>query len=141
MRSDLLVPKITSPTQVLVRIHAASVDAVDIAILSGLGRCERRMFRAGRGSILGRDFSGVVLDVGRKVTNVDVGDAVWSALPIAANAGALCEFVVVESDQLCLRPTKLSHDGAATLPYACLKVWNALVYQGDNGCGIFCNSM
>ena len=62
-----------------------------------------------------------------------MGDAVWSALPIAANSGALCEFVVIESDQLCLRPTKLSHDGAATLPYACLKVWNALVYQGNNG--------
>ena len=41
LRSDLLVPKILSPTQVLVRIHAASVDAVDIAILSGLGRHER----------------------------------------------------------------------------------------------------
>ena len=35
LRSDLLVPKITSPTQVLVRVHAGSVDAVDIAILSG----------------------------------------------------------------------------------------------------------
>jgi len=132
LRSDLLVPKITSPTQVLVRIHAGSVDAVDIAILSGLGRCERRMFRTGTGNgILGRDFSGVVLDVGKKVKNVDVGDAVWSALPIAANNGALCEFVVVESNQLCLRPTKLSHDGAATLPYACLKVWDALVNQGN----------
>ena len=42
------------------------------------------MFRSGTGNgILGRDFSGVVLDVGRKVTNVDVGDSVWSALPIA----------------------------------------------------------
>ena len=93
---------------------------------------ERRMFRTGNGNgILGRDFSGVVLDVGRKVTNVDVGDAVWSALPIGANSGALCEFVVVESYQLCLRPTKLSHDGAATLPYACLKVWDALVNQGS----------
>jgi len=132
LRSDLLVPKILSPTQVLVRIHAASVDAVDIAILSGLGRHERRMFRTGTGNgILGRDFSGVVLDVGKKVTNVDVGDAVWSALPIGANSGALCEFVVVESYQLCLRPTKLSHDGAATLPYACLKVWDALVNQGS----------
>ena len=36
LRSDLLVPKITSPTQVLVRVHAGSVDAVDIAILSGI---------------------------------------------------------------------------------------------------------
>ena len=76
-------------------------------------------------------IANVVLDVGRKVTNVDVGDAVWSALPIAAHNGALCEFVVVESNQLCLRPTKLSHDGAATLPYSCLKVWDALVNQGN----------
>ena len=129
LKSNLIVPKITRPTQVLVRIHAASVDAADIAILSGVGRVERKMYSKKGDSILGRDFSGVVLDIGRKVKNVDVGDNVWSALPIASN-GALCEFVVVESDIVSLRPAHLSHDGAATLPFACLKVWDAFVNQG-----------
>ena len=35
LRSDLIVPRITRPNQVLVRIHAASVDLTDISILSG----------------------------------------------------------------------------------------------------------
>ena len=35
LKSDLLVPRITNPQQILIRVHAASVDQVDIAILSG----------------------------------------------------------------------------------------------------------
>lgn len=128
LRSDVLVPKITNAYEVLVRVHAASVDSADIAILSGYGRNERNMYRR-QSDILGRDFSGVVLDVGRNVKNVKVGDAVWAALPIAMN-GALREFIVIQSHLLSLRPKNLSHDGAATLPYSCLKVWDALVWQG-----------
>ena len=129
LRSDIIVPKISDPNQVLVRVHAASVDAADVSILSGYGRNERGCYKNRKVHVLGRDFSGVVLDVGRSVKNVEVGDAVWSALPIAAN-GSLSEFLVVDSRLVSLKPTHLSHDGAATLPYSCLKVWDALVNQG-----------
>ena len=35
LKSNLEVPRITNPQQVLIRVHAASVDMTDIAILSG----------------------------------------------------------------------------------------------------------
>ena len=60
---------------------------------------------------------GVVLDVGRKVSHVEVGDTVWSAQPIACN-GTLSEFVVIDGNSVRLKPVHLSHDGAATLPYS-----------------------
>ena len=129
LRSDLIVPRITRPNQVLVRVHAASVDVTDISILSGLGKTERKMSQDQKKClVLGRDFSGVVLDVGRNVSNVEVGDTVWSAQPIALN-GTLSEFVVIESNTVRLKPVLLNHDGAATLPYSSLLVWDALVNQ------------
>ena len=78
--------------------------------------------------ILGRDFSGVVLDVGRKVSHVEVGDTVWSAQPLASN-GTLSEFLVINADSVRLKPAHLGHDGAATLPFSSLMVWDALVNQ------------
>jgi hypothetical protein len=133
LRSDLIVPRISRPHQVLVRIHAASVDLADVAILSGLGRTERRYNSEAVGDpnsklVLGRDFSGVVLDVGRQVVHVGVGDAVWSAQPLAAN-GTLSEFVVIDGNSVRLKPVHLGHDGAATLPYSGLRVWNTLVKE------------
>lgn len=122
LRSDLTVPKIVKPNEVLVRIHAASIDLIDIALLSGLGRIEQTLFKCSNASpkVLGRDFSGVVLDVGRNVSHLEVGDQCWSAIPLAVRNGSLSEFVVMESSSVRLKPAHLSHDGAATLPYSSL---------------------
>ena len=121
LRSDLTVPKIVKPNEVLVRIHAASIDLIDIALLSGLGRIEQTLFKCRNESpkVLGRDFSGVVLDVGRNVSHLEVGDQCWSAIPLAVH-GSLSEFIVMEAKSVRLKPAHLSHDGAATLPYSSL---------------------
>ena len=66
------------------------------------------------------------MEVGRKVKHVGVGDAVWSAQPIGLS-GTLSEFVVVRGDSVRLRPPHLAHEGAATLPYSGLSVWDAIV--------------
>ena len=82
----LEAPRITDPNQVLVRVHAASIEPVDVSILSGLGRHERRP----RGScsdrqlVLGRDLSGVVVEVGLNVSTLAVGDQVWAIVPLTA---------------------------------------------------------
>jgi NADPH:quinone reductase-like Zn-dependent oxidoreductase len=48
---------------------AASVDPVDVLVLSGLGRNERAA-AAGEAVVLGRDFSGVVVEVGFNVQDL-----------------------------------------------------------------------
>jgi reticulon-4-interacting protein 1, mitochondrial len=97
IRSDFERPRIESPDQVLVRIHAASVDPVDVLILSGTGRNERDA--SADSVVLGRDFSGVVVEVGLHVEEFKIGDGVWSAVPVAAN-GCLAEYVVLPVDQV-----------------------------------------
>lgn len=125
LSSDYERPRIEHPDQVLVRIHSASVDPSDISLLSGVGRNERRPDPRGT-FILGRDFSGVVVEVGLQVNNLNVGDGVWSALPLVNN-GSLCEYIVLRSSQVKLKPPHLGHDSACTIPYAGLQTWKALV--------------
>ena len=57
-KSNLVMPRITETNQVLVRVHAGSVDSADIAILSGMGRNERKPSQD-RNLVLGRDLSGI----------------------------------------------------------------------------------
>ena len=89
MAEGLEAPRITDPNQVLVRVHAASVEPVDISILSGLGRHERLRSSSSKGSsserlVLGRDLSGVVVEVGINAATLDVGDQVWAIVPLTA---------------------------------------------------------
>ena len=58
--------------EVVVDIHAASVNAADYKVRLGGGRYSLSRFP----HILGRDFSGVVSMVGAGVTDFAVGDAV-----------------------------------------------------------------
>jgi NADPH:quinone reductase-like Zn-dependent oxidoreductase len=61
------------PGEVVVDIHAASVNAADYKVRLGGGRYSLSQFP----HILGRDFSGVVSAHGAGVTNFTVGDAVF----------------------------------------------------------------
>src|SRR5574341_1768428 len=60
------------PGEVVVDIHAASVNAADYKVRLGSNRSNLRF-----PYILGRDFSGVVSTVGAGVTDLTVGDAVF----------------------------------------------------------------
>ena len=99
MTCDFERPRILCPDQVLIRVQAGSVDPADVLILSGLGRNERRSDSDENSVVLGRDFSGVVVEVGVGVDDLKVGDGVWSAIPLAEN-GALCEYVVLPASQV-----------------------------------------
>ena len=48
--------------------------------------------------------------------------SVWGALPISSS-GSLCEFIVVDSRSVRLKPHLLDHLGAATLPFSSLQVY------------------
>ena len=48
---------------------------------------------------LGRDFSGIVVEVGLHVEDLKVGDGVWSAIPLALE-GAICEYIVLPASQV-----------------------------------------
>lgn len=114
-----------STGKVLVEIYAAGVNPVDWKIREGyLKEMMPLVFPA----TLGSDFSGVVTEVGEGVTNVKQGDEVYG-MANAMTGGSFAEFALVDAKALSLKPTKVTHTEASSLPLVGLSAWQALVDQ------------
>jgi len=103
--------------QVLVRVHATSLNAADIEILGGsvLARIGGP-FRP-RHRIPGSDVAGRVVTVGRNIKRLKEGDAVFGDL-FTCGFGAFAEYVAVPERALMRKPDSISFEDAATLPQA-----------------------
>ncbi|MEV0261899.1 NAD(P)-dependent alcohol dehydrogenase [Streptomyces sp. NPDC050617] len=100
------------PGEVLVEVHAASVDAGEAAFRAGkLRRIARGAFPRG----VGGDFTGRVAKAGPGVHAWRAGDAVWGLMPHFA-FGAIADFVAVPEQRLAGAPENLSLLDAAALP-------------------------
>ncbi len=101
--------------EVLVRVHAASLNAGDIFSLKGspwLVRLSVGLTRP-KNYILGWDMAGRVEEVGSQVTRFKPGDEVF-----ASCQGSLAEYVHVAEDKLALKPANLTFEQAAAVPTA-----------------------
>ena len=96
--------------QVVVDIHAATVNAADAKVREGGAYAQISKFPY----ILGRDFSGVVAKLGDGVSDFKVGDAVFGVLA-PGREGTYCEKVAEKAAILCRKPDALSHVDAAAL--------------------------
>jgi NADPH:quinone reductase-like Zn-dependent oxidoreductase len=102
--------------EVLVRVHAASINAADRVLLRGKPFIIRlgMGFPRPRRSILGFDVAGRVEAVGGRVTQFRAGDDVFGA----SNFGAFAEFVCVNEERLVPKPAGVSFEEAAATPTA-----------------------
>ena len=125
----LRLDEVPTPTagrgQVLVRVHATSVNPVDWKIRSG-GQRGLIHYRLPR--ILGLDVSGEVVAVGPGVRRFAVGDAVYGS-PAHTEDGCSAEYAALPEAQLASKPPRLSHREAAALPLVALTAWEALVVK------------
>ena len=107
------------PGEVLVRVHAASVNARDWHVMRGEPRVARLMDRtvfARRGprvAIRGTDLAGVVAALGEGVTRWKPGDAVFGE-----GVGTFAHYAVASAGQLAQIPAGTLFDQAAVLPLA-----------------------
>jgi NADPH:quinone reductase-like Zn-dependent oxidoreductase len=106
---------------VLVRVHAASVNPIDCAARAGqlLNTTAAVLPRT-----IGRDVSGVVEQVGDGPSRFCPGDEVFGMLD--EREGGYAEYVAVPSGLLAGKPVRLSHLEAAGLPLAGLTAWQML---------------
>lgn len=95
--------------EVVVDIHAASVNAADYKVRLG-GPRQTLTFP----HILGRDFSGVVSAVGAGVTDLAVGDAVFGVLDQGME-GAYAEKLAIKAAIIAKKPDHLGHAEAAAM--------------------------
>ncbi len=96
--------------QVVVDVHAASVNGADAKVLEGGAYVTVAAFPY----VLGRDFSGVVTGVGMGVTDFKVGDALFGVL-MGGRDGTYQEKVAEKASILCAKPATLSHVDAAAI--------------------------
>ena len=119
---DFPAPK-TGPSDILVRVHAASVNPVDFKLRDGKLRLLRR-YRFPL--ILGHDCAGEVVQVGEDVTQFKVGDRIFSR-PRNGRIGTFAEFIAIDQSEAALMPPNLKYHEAASLPLVALTSWQALV--------------
>ncbi|WP_394618632.1 NAD(P)-dependent alcohol dehydrogenase [Lentzea sp. JNUCC 0626] len=108
-----------SGTELLVRVHAASVNAYDWHVMRGdpyLARLTGIGVARPQARIRGRDFAGTVEAVGRDVRRFRPGDEVFGDLGTAD--GAFAECVSVPEDLVETKPSTLTFAQAAALPLA-----------------------
>ncbi|WCJ47411.1 NADP-dependent oxidoreductase [Levilactobacillus brevis] len=118
-----LVPQpVIHPHDVLVKIRAASVNPIDTKTMAG---DLRLLLRYRMPLILGSDFAGDVIAVGRQVTAFQVGDAVYGR-PQKDRIGTFADYLAVDTGDIALMPTNLSYEQAAALPLVGLTSYQAL---------------
>jgi len=108
---------------VLIRVHAASVNALDTKIRRG----EFKLILPYRlPLILGNDLAGTVERVGAGVSQFKPGDEVY-ARPDDDRIGTFAEFIAVSAASVALKPGNLTMVEAASLPLVALTALQALV--------------
>jgi len=126
--ADIPVP-VMGAMDLLVRVHAASVNPLDGKTRAGK---LKTLLKYRFPLVLGNDLSGVVSDVGERVTRFKKGDAVYARLD-KDRIGTFAEFAVVREGAVALKPTNLTFEAAASLPLVALTAWQALVEIGKVG--------
>lgn len=102
------------PDEVTVRVEAASVNPLDVKMLTGV---MQQVFPVELPYVPGTDFSGVVESVGAQVTEIKPGDRVVGRTAPSAG-GAFAQGLVIAAKELCLIPADMSFEQAAALPTA-----------------------
>jgi len=114
--------------EILVKVHAASVNPLDWHYLEGTPYMVRLDGGMGRpeNPRLGVDFSGTVEAVGKNVTRFKPGDDVFGG-----KFGALAEYIAVrEARAVALKPATVSHEQAAAVAIAGITALQALRDKG-----------
>jgi NADPH:quinone reductase-like Zn-dependent oxidoreductase len=114
--------------EVLVRVHAASVDRGTWHVMAGLPYPIRVAgFGLRRPKYLnpGRALAGTVEAVGAKVTGFSPGDGVYGICD-----GSFAEYAAVRPDKLALKPATLTTEEAASMPISALTALQAVRDHG-----------
>jgi NADPH:quinone reductase-like Zn-dependent oxidoreductase len=112
---------------VLVQIHAASVNPLDFKIRDG----EFKLLLPYRlPLILGNDLAGVVVRVGSRVRRFKPGDEVY-ARPDKDRIGTFAEFISMNEDAVAIKPKELTMEEAASIPLVGLTAWQVLIERAN----------
>ena len=108
---------------VLVEVHAASVNPLDLKIRNGE---LKPLLPYKLPLVLGNDLAGVVIKAGKNVRRFKPGDEVF-ARPDQDRIGAFAELIAISENDVAKKPHRLDMEQAASVPLVGLTAWQALV--------------
>ncbi len=111
------------PSDVLVRVSAASINPLDKMIRDGEFK---RLLNYKPPFVLGHDVAGVVTQIGSNVRDYRVGDEIY-ARPRDLRIGTFAEYIAIDHADVALRPRSLTMEESAAVPLVALAAWQALV--------------
>jgi NADPH:quinone reductase-like Zn-dependent oxidoreductase len=112
--------------EVLIRIHAASVNPVDYKIRAGKYPPVKEQQLP---KVLGRDVSGTIERCGSAVQNFKEGDAVYAMLD--GGSGGYAQYATIKASLCSRKPESLDYSQAAAIPLAGLTAWQGLFDEGN----------
>jgi NADPH:quinone reductase-like Zn-dependent oxidoreductase len=129
---ELPVPK---DDEVLVKIHATGVTRSDAHLRAGTPRISRIQsgLRRPKRRILGHELAGEVEAIGRAVSEFEVGDRVFGALPyLTLTTGAHAEYICIpETSPIVPMPAGMSFEEAGAISDGAFLTLNCLHPAGD----------
>ncbi|MHB8135356.1 MAG: NADP-dependent oxidoreductase [Anaerolineaceae bacterium] len=105
--------------EVLVRVHAASINPFDAAIQAGYLQSMAKVPLT-----MGTDFAGDVVAVGKEILHVKPGDAVYGLSPLGP--GAFAEYITVKAHEVTKKPKSLDYIYSAAVPLPAMAAWISL---------------
>lgn len=108
--------------EVLVEVYSAAINPIDVKIPKGQ---MKPLLNFKLPLVLGTDLSGIIVEVGSRVSRFKKGDEVYASLS-TSKMGALAEYVSVNENDLSLKPKNLNFEESASLPLVGLTVYQAL---------------
>jgi NADPH:quinone reductase-like Zn-dependent oxidoreductase len=113
--------------EVLVKVHASSVNMADVDYMLGRPNIARlgTGLRRPKNSGLGLDVAGLVQAVGKNVTHFQPGDEVFGDLT-EHGYGAFAEYVCARDGAFALKPAGMTFEEAATVPQAAVMALQGL---------------
>ncbi len=114
------------PAQVLVRVEAASVNQVDVAIRENRFPTPKQPPKT-----IGSDGAGVVERIGAGVKTVERGDRVFFSGLGVGSEGSYAEYAVIAEAQAVPMPAELSFVDAAALGMVFPAAYYGLIRRGD----------
>ena len=128
-----VVKPVPQEDEVLIQIHAASLNSRDFRMLRANPFFIRLnpggLFRP-KNKILGADVAGRIEAIGSNVKQFKPGDEVFGYLPSSTGRGTFAEFVCANEKAITLKSANLTFEQAAAVPVAAM---TALQGLRDNG--------
>jgi len=125
IRTEEVATPVPKNDEVLVKVHAASVNPVDYKIRSGHYPSVKQDQLP---LTLGRDMAGTVQQCGTAARKFKPGDSVYAMLD--REHGGYAEYVIVKERDLVSKPRHLDYTEAAAVPLAAMTAWQGLFDHG-----------